>query len=202
VTVVIADDRAMLREGMVALLGRERDVEIVAHVANGEEALAAIRTHRPRVAVLAAELPRVSGVEVARRLREEGVATAVVLFSLEGEGTAPGAAEPGGPARLARGAKAADLVDAVRLAARGFAAGAGDGRDAEPAPAALTPRQREVLRHIARGFTSKEIAAALAIGATTVETHRAAIGQKLGLHSTAALVKYAIRHRLASLDEP
>jgi DNA-binding NarL/FixJ family response regulator len=212
ISVLIAEDHQIVREGLAALLRGAGDVKVVAEVADGEAALGRIEALRPKVAVLDIAMPGMTGIEVARKVRDAGIATATVLLSMHREAEFVRAAlDAGASGYVLKTAGTRELVDAIRVAAEGdvylspqitsialAARAAGGGRREA---AALTPRERDVLRLLARGLSSKEIAASLAIGARTVDTHRADIMDKLGVRSVPGLVKYAIRSHLATLDE-
>jgi len=209
-TVLVADDHTIVREGLLGLLRREPDLDVVAEAADGEEALGGVESLALDVAILDIAMPRMTGVEVARKVRDLGLRTAVVLLSMHIEPAFVRAAlDAGASAYVLKTAGARELVEAVRAAAAGdmylsprvtsTALGAVRTEPREAPP--LTPRERDVLRFLARGLSSKEIATELAIGARTVDGYRAEIMEKLGIRHVPGLVKYAIRHQLATLDE-
>lgn len=212
-TVLLADDHAVVRAGLAALLKGEPDLKVVAEVADGEEAVRAIEATRPDVAVVDIAMPLMTGIEVARKVRDLGLKTAVVLLSMHTERAFVKAGlEAGASGYVLKASGTRELVDAVRVAAAGdmylsprvTAAALGkldrvtsvDGAELE-----LTPRERDVLRLIARGLSSKEAAQELGVGVRTVETHRADMMAKLGIRHMPGLVKYAIKHHLATLEE-
>ncbi len=209
--VLVADDHVIVRDGIVALLRREPDIEVLGECSDGEEALARIEALAPAVAVLDIAMPRMTGIEIARKVRDQGLRTAVVLVSAHHEAAyVRGAVDAGASAYVLKDSATRELLDAVRAAASGevylspriaTTALAALRSGAEPEAPALTPRERDVLRHLAQGLSSKEIAAALGIGVATVNGHRTAIMDKLGIRHVPGLVKYAIKHQLASLDE-
>ncbi|MCC6623208.1 MAG: response regulator transcription factor [Deltaproteobacteria bacterium] len=208
---VVADDHGLVRAGLVALLRDERDLEVVAQASDGEDALRHIERLRPEVAVVDVAMPGMTGIEVARKARDLGARTAVVLLSVSGGPEFVRAAVDAGAAGyVVKAAAARELVDAVRSAAAGHFflspsvardALGGGGPQVAPPPTALSPRERDVLRLIARGLSSKEVADALGLRTRTVETYRVSIMDKVGIRHIAGLTKYAIRHHLATLDE-
>ncbi len=212
ITVLVADDHVVMRAALVAMLRGEPDLDVVAEVADGEEAFERIEAGRPDVALLDIAMPRMTGIEVARKLRDSGLETASVILSQHVEPAFFRAAlEAGASGYVLKSSDPGELPEAIRVAASGdvyltpkvaasvvAALRAGPGPDP---PAALTPRERDVLRLLARGLASKEIAAELGIGLRTVDTHRADIARKLGIRHVPGLVKYAIRNHLATLEE-
>jgi DNA-binding NarL/FixJ family response regulator len=156
-------------------------------------------------------MPGLSGIEVARKLNEDGLATAVVLLSMHKEESFVQAAmDAGVGGYVVKEDAARELVDAVLAVSRGdvylsprIAGSVVQALRRGPATksAQLTPRERDVLRLLSEGLTSKEIAARLELSPKTVDGHRATIMDKLGIRSVAGLVKYAIRNHLSGLDE-
>jgi DNA-binding NarL/FixJ family response regulator len=206
IRVVIADDEALVLEGLRALLGR-RGFAVVGLARDGDEAVSVAQETRPDVVVLDVVMPKRNGLDVARALLTASPPSALVLmtgradhgFVLEG-------ITLGVHGFVEKTAAAAELVEAIRAAARGVTyvspAYGAVMRGVLPTTRAvgqraLSPREREVLSLIADGKTTREIAAALGITRKTAETHRARVMQKLDLHDIAALVRYAIREQIA-----
>ena len=205
--IVLADDHPLIRAGLRTVLSAEPDLQIVAEEADGTSALEAIRKHRPEVAVLDIQMPGLSGIEVARAL--VGGRTAIVLLSLHrDEQDVQAALDAGVLGYVPKDDLTASVVHAIRAAERGemyiapsvsaSLVGALRRRDARPATS-LTARERDVLRLVAQGLRSKDIADRLTLSPKTVEGHRAALMEKLAIHSVAGLVKYALKHHLADL---
>lgn len=209
--VLLADDHTIVREGLRVVLSTEPGIEVVAEESDGERALAAIARIRPDVAVLDIRMPGLSGIEVARKLNEDGIATAVVLLSMHKEESfIQSAMDAGVGGYVVKEDAARELIDAVHAAARGDVylspriAGSvvqALRRGPSSKTPSLTPRERDVVRLLSQGLTSKEIASKLDLSPKTVDGHRATIMDKLGIRSVAGLVKYAIRHHLSGLDD-
>ncbi len=205
--IVLADDHPVLRAGLRAVLSAESDLQIVAEDVDGTSALESIRRLKPDVAVLDIQMPGMSGIEVARALA--GTRSAIVLLSLHREELdVQSAIDAGVLGYVLKDDLTAALVHAIRAAARGemYISPRVSGslvralrqREATPATT-LTARERDVLRLLAEGLRSKDIASRLNLSPKTVEGHRAAVMDKLDIHSVAGLVKYALKHHLADL---
>jgi DNA-binding NarL/FixJ family response regulator len=202
--VLLADDHPVVRSGLRSVLASQADMEIVGEEPDGARALMAIRALKPDVAVLDIQMPQLSGIDVARQLAAESSPTAVVVLSLhQEESDVRSALDAGVCGYVVKEDAAAEVVQAIRAAARremdisprisGTLVHA--LRQKEPGTT-LTPRERDVLRLLAEGLRSKEIAARLKLSPKTVEGHRASVMDKLDIHSVAGLVKYALKHRL------
>jgi DNA-binding NarL/FixJ family response regulator len=214
VRVLLADDHAIVRDGLRAVLASVKDFEVVAQESDGDAALKAILRLKPDVAVLDIQMPILSGLEVARRLFAEQASTRVVLLSMHKEEAFVRAAVDAGVAGyVVKEDAARELTDAIRAAVRGDvylsprvaglvvnAVRRNQQREPE-GRGTLTPRERDVLRLLADGLTSKEIASRLNLSPKTVDGHRTAIMDKLSIRNVAGLVKFAIRNHLTGLDE-
>ncbi|HEY1642022.1 MAG TPA: response regulator transcription factor [Streptosporangiaceae bacterium] len=196
VQIMIAEDQAMVRQALVALLGLEPDIEVVAQAANGDEALAMARKHQPAVAVLDIEMPGRSGIEVARQLREENFGGRVIIVTTFGRpGYLRAAMAAGASGFLLKDSPAAQLADAIRRVAAGE-------RVVDPALAAaalaegdspLTVRETEVLAAAAGHDAISDIADRLHLSPGTVRNHLSAAMQKLGARNRAEAVQMAQR---------
>ncbi len=187
------------------------DMQIIGEEGDGERALEAIRALQPDVAILDIQMPGLSGIEVARRLSADtGNRTALVVLSLHKEEIdLQSALDAGVSAYVVKDDAAQDLVEALRAAARGemYVSPRLTGslvralRKGDSTPAReLTQREREVLRLLAEGMRSKEIATRLKLSTKTVESYRGTLMDKLNIRSVAGLVKYALKHRLTDLE--
>lgn len=209
IRVLIADDHRILREGLVSLLAESGECEVVAEAADGVEAVEQAVATSPDVAVVDLTMPRLSGIEAVRRIRERAPRTRVLVLTVheEEEYVVP-VVRAGASGYLVKDSAASELLAAVRAlaAGRGWFGPQASQVLAEayrrPEGAAddpygtLSPREREVFHLVAEGRTSKEVAQALSIRPKTAENHRARVMEKLGLHSTAELVRYAARRGL------
>ena len=208
---LLADDHALVRRGMRALLEAEPGITVVAEASDGLEAVGLCEVHRPDVVVLDVAMPRLSGIDVAERVRRIAPAPLVVMLSMYAdEAYVLRALQAGAQAYLLKDATDEDLLPALRAVSahrRYFSAAVSSllaedfvaqlqRRGLSDSYELLTDREKEVLYLLAQGRTNKEVAAALDIGVSTVETHRGNLMQKLSLHSTAEIVLYAVRKRL------
>lgn len=201
-SIVLADDHAVVRGALKALLDDQADFAVVGEAADIASARAAVLEHRPRVLVLDVNMPDGLGVDAVAGLREESPGTEIVLLTMERDMTlARSAIDSGARGYLFKDAAHLELIEAVRHAAEGreylpaaVATGLKDQGKADHA--VLTPRETEVLRLMALGHTNREIAGQLSLSVRTVETHRSHIQQKLGLSSRPDLTRYALEHGL------
>jgi len=211
VRLLLADDHAIVRRGMRALLEAQPTFDVVAEAADGVEAVAMCEQHKPDVAVLDVAMPRLSGIDVAERVRRMEGAPRVVMLSMHAdESYVLRALQAGAQAYLLKDATDEDLVPAIRAvnSGRRYFSSAVSGLLAEEfvtqlqrrgltdSYALLTDREKEVLLLLAHGRSNKEVASLLDVGVSTVETHRGNLMQKLDLHGTADIVLYAVRKRL------
>ena len=211
VRVLLADDHALVRAGIRALLQGLEGVTVVAETGNGAEVLELARTHRPDVVLLDISMPGLSGLDVSAQLERELPEVRVVVLSMHAnEEYVLQALRSGAAGYMLKDSATAELELALKAVMRGetylsppiskqVVEGYVQRVGAEqPASEKLTPRQREVLRLIAEGHSTKEIAYRLELSVKTVETHRAQLMERLQIRDIAGLVKYAIRSGLAS----
>ena len=203
IRVSLADDRALARQGLRLLLADEQDIEVLTGTADEASLGSRVAAHRPDVLVLDLGLPSRSAITAISGLRERAPKTQIVVLSGEREPMfARRVLAAGALGFVGRESADRDLPAAIRAAARGArfvspALGAGlEATRRSFAEDHLTAREIEVLRLIALGHTSAEVATALALSPRTVETHRARIHKKLGLTTRAEIVSYALRRRL------
>jgi DNA-binding NarL/FixJ family response regulator len=210
-TVLLADDHALFRQGLARLVGERADWEIVGQAGDGEEAVRLAQALQPRIAVLDIEMPRMNGLEAARRIRQASPATAIVALSMYGDPHyQQRMLEAGASAYVLKNEAIDDLVAAIEAVLRGerFVSPAAAGvpraalsRSVEVDKASLSDRELAVLRLLATGMRTKEIGVALGISAKTVETYRSRIMLKLGIDNVPGLVRFAIRAGII-LPEP
>ncbi|MBF6619486.1 MAG: response regulator transcription factor [Patulibacter sp.] len=206
ITVLVADDHPIFLEGLVEALGRRADLDIVAEVGDGAEALRMIRELAPRVALLDIRLPMMTGLEILHAIRRDDLPTRVLFLSGEDAGTTVyEAVQAGVDGYLTKEADRRSIGDAIVTVARGGTVLASEaqavlasevrGRVNDDVPV-LSPREREVLRLIAEGYSGPAIAAELQIGTATVKTHTQNVYDKLGVSERAAAVAVAMRRKL------
>jgi DNA-binding NarL/FixJ family response regulator len=207
VRVLLADDYPVIRQAIKLLLEQE-GFRVVAEAGNGREALELVLRHRPDIAVLDIAMPQLSGLDAGRKIVCESPQTRVILLTiLKEDEFVLKAIQYGIRGFVMKGQTAQDLFEAIREVSRGgtyigpdtskavFAAlRAGSTSQRE----ALTPRERQVVQLVAEGKTTKEVAVDLGIRVKTVVFHRTRVMDKLNIHNTAGLVRYAIRHGLIS----
>ena len=199
--ILIADDHDAVRSGLRAVIEQRADWEVVAEVKDGSNAVAAAIECEPHVAIVDFCMPRMTGVEVARRIKEHPLPTEVLIFTVHNSTVlAQQAYEAGARAFLEKSGSSKLLLSAVDslLAHRpfGFRKGRSHDRGAADEHQGLTPRERLVIKLVADGYSNKGISAILNLSVKTTESHRSAAMRKLGVNSTAGLVRYAVRARL------
>lgn len=205
---LLADDHTLVRSGLRRILDAEPDLEVVAEASDGAEAVDLALAHELDLAILDVSMPRMTGLQAARRIREQRPGLQLLILSMhDNEEFFFEALRAGAAGYVLKTAAERDLAAACRAAARGEPflysgaigalirdylgrAGGGDGEDE------LSPRETEVVKLIAEGNTSREIAAVLTISEHTVERHRANVLEKLHLKDRVALTRYAIRRGL------
>jgi DNA-binding NarL/FixJ family response regulator len=210
--ILVADDHELVRRGMRGLLRARRDWKVVGEAANGREAVEKATKLKPDVAILDISMPDLDGLQATRQIREASPGTSVVVLTMhESDQMVRRVLEAGALGYVLKSDLAAHLVKAVKnvsasrlfltprvsnIVLDGFLKNANRQEPRENSRARLTPREVQVIRHLAEGKSNKEIAAELGITIRTVETHRAKIMLKLGLHSLAELIRYAIRTKI------
>jgi DNA-binding NarL/FixJ family response regulator len=207
---MLADDHGLVRSGLRRILDAEPDVEVVAEAADGAEAVELALAHELDLAVLDISMPRLTGLQAARRIREQRPDVQIVILSMhDNEEFFFEALRAGAAGYVLKTAAERDLMDACRAALRGepfvYAGAVGalirdylgrSGDEAATRAETLSPRETEVVKLIAEGHTSREIAGVLSISEHTVERHRANVLEKLHLKDRVALTRYAIRRGL------
>lgn len=203
--IVIADDHALFRQSLSALLQSQEGIEVVGQAGDGAEALTVIEATRPDAAILDISMPGPGGLEITRTLRKREQPVKVLLLTmLTGPDLVREALEAGAQGFLLKENTFDELMDALKALAEGQTyvspvmapRRSSQGCGMERSEPRLTPREQEVLKNIASGLSNKKIAKTLHISLKTVETHRAHIMQKLNIHTTADLVRYAMTHGL------
>lgn len=206
IRIVLADDHSVVRQGFRRILEAQTDMEIVGEASNGREALDTAAKLSPDVVVMDVAMPELNGIEATRRMGEAAPRTRVLALSMHKDSVyVREILRAGARGYLLKDAVDEDLIAAVRAVARGegyLSPGVADAvltdyRQHVTDPIdLLTSREREVLQLIAEGKTNKEIATTLNLSVYTVDAHRGRIMEKLNLHSTGELVRFAIRKGL------
>jgi DNA-binding NarL/FixJ family response regulator len=203
--ILIADDHETVRAGLRALLEERPGWEVVAEAHDGAEAVAGAVEKRPDVAIVDYSMPFMTGVEVARRIRQHQLATEILIFTMhDSNSLALQAFQAGARAFLLKSDANKTLMAAVEslIVHKPFYKGVFSSelngmltgkRDPNQV---LSPRERAIVKLVAEGHSNKGVSAILNISIKTTETHRAAAMRKLGINSTAALVRYAVRANL------
>ena len=214
-TIVIADDHHVVRQGLRALIERERDFAVTGEAADGREVAGVVERLKPHVLVLDLMMPGLNGLEVIRQVQRCAPGTRIVVLSMHAnEAYVVEALRNGASAYVLKSASAAEVVKAARevMAGRRHLSPPLSTRAIEEYAAktkggaldiyeTLTPREREVLHLAAEGFGNPEIATRLSISVRTAETHRANLMRKLGLHSQTDVVRYAISRGIIRAGE-
>lgn len=209
-SVVLVDDR-IVREGLRRILEERSGLRVVGEASDGEEAVELVRAQEPDVAILEIALPRLSGIEAIRKIREaRGATQCIVLSNQLSRRFVRAALRAGASGYVVKAASPGDLADAIESVGHGKTYLSPDiaqfaveemATDADGAPATvslLTPREREVLEHICDGSSSREIAGQLGITVKTVDSHRSELMNKLGIHKVSSLVRFAIREGIVA----
>jgi two-component system, NarL family, response regulator NreC len=216
IRVLVVDDHAIVRAGVCALLEAEPDIVVVAQAHDAVSATKFVQETKPDVVIMDLSMPLVSGFETIRRVLDVSPSSRIVVLSMhEDERYFFQALEAGASCYVVKGSPPSELHTAVRAAVTGKAyfcptvakqmlqsyLHLADRRsDHDDAFFGLSAREREVLRLIAEGLTSREVAERLFLSPNTIERHRANIMEKLQIHNRAQLVKFAIRHGLVGLE--
>lgn len=207
IKILIADDHTVVRSGLGILLNAQPDFEVVGEAASGVEAVEKTVAQRPDVLLLDIAMTDMNGVEAARQIRKDAPDVRIIVLTMyDDEGYLRQFLEIGVAGYVLKKAADSELTDAIRAVHRGESfvypslmphlidsyLGKGTSTPDSSGADKLSSREKEVLRLVALGFTSQQIADELCIGTSTVETHRAHIMKKLGLRGRAQLVRYAL----------
>jgi len=210
VTIVIADDHPVFRQGLRQIIELEPGLEVLGEAGDGVEALRMIQERKPDVAILDVNMPRMKGFDVARELQRLELSTGIIILTMhDDESMFNEALNSGARGYLLKDSAVVDIVNSIRMVAAGqhyispaisnYLVNRASRREAlgQEAPALkdLTPTELRVLRLIAQRKTSKEVAEQLFVSYSTVENHRHSICQKLNIHSKNGLMMFALEHR-------
>ena len=210
--VLLADDHALVRAGIRALIGELEGVEVIAEAADGRDALRLIEELQPDIVLLDIAMPGLSGLEVLSEIATRFPSVRTIILSVHEAGAyASEALTVGAAGYLPKSAASTELREAIETVARGETYVSGEvarktlleqAKETEQSELLkrITPRQREILTLIAEGNTMRDIAGALDISVKTVESHRAQLMERLDIHEVAGLVRFAIRVGLVKVE--
>lgn len=207
ISLILADDHPLTREGMKGYLAKEPDFQIVGEYAGGDSAWEGIQTHKPQVALLDIRMPGLDGVALARKIKEAGLSTvSLMLTSYDAQQYVMASLRAGARGYVLKTASMETLSKAIRIVARGgfyldadVASAVEEEGDFVPEPVSV--REREVLLLAARGLSGKEIAQQLFISERTVQTHLASIYDKLGAKNKTEAMLLSLKYGIVTLEE-
>ena len=209
-TILVADDHQIVRQGLKRLLSKRDDYNVVGEACDGEQAVEIAQRKQPDVILMDISMPRLSGIDATRQIARGGRSKVLALSMHDGQSYVEEALRAGAAGYVHKNASAEDLcsaIDAVRTGESYLSptvtqqvvdAIARPGDRASSAVSALTQREREVLKLIADGLSSKEIASKLGVSLKTIESHRANLMDKLDIHKVSGLVRFAVRAGLVA----
>jgi DNA-binding NarL/FixJ family response regulator len=209
IRVFLVDDHTLVRQGLRRILESDEEIEIVGEAGDGRTAIDLVGKLRPHVVVMDVAMPDLNGIEATRQIAKRHEGVKVLVLSMHGDDVyVRQALKAGARGYLLKDSEDLDVIKAVkalrgggsffsppvsRVVLSGYLGDKGDGEDAL---GRLTDREREVLQLIAEGKTNKEVAAVLSVSINTVETHRKHIMEKLDLHNTADILRFAVRKKI------
>lgn len=213
IRVLICDDHPLFREGLRAILRDHPGVEVVGEARNGIEAIAQVRALGPDVTLMDIDMPELSGLEATRRIGEARLPGRILILSLyDDEDLIAGCLDAGAAGYVLKDGPTSQLLYAIEACHRGerymspralsavVAHGRAGGKATGTRYDLLTDREREVLRLLADGDSSKDVAVRLQLSVRTVDAHKYNLMRKLDIHNRAELVKYAIRKKLVQVS--
>jgi two-component system response regulator NreC len=207
IKILLADDHTIVRQGLKLILSAQADLEVVGEAANGNEAVEAAQKLHPDIVLMDVAMPELNGIEATRRMVTANPRIKILVLSMHKEAVyVREILRAGARGYILKDAIDTELLSAVRSVAKGdgYISPAVSGallndyrKDVTSPVDLLSGREREVLQQIAEGKTNKEIATRLNLSVYTIDSHRGKIMEKLNLHSTGELVRFAIKHGLA-----
>jgi DNA-binding NarL/FixJ family response regulator len=212
IRVLIADDHKVVADGLCHLLNAQRDIEVLEVVRNGREALSRTVELRPHVVLMDSNMPELNGIEATRLIRERCPDSRVLILSVHSNPLhVVRALRAGASGYVPKSSAGSDVVEAIRVVHGGkrylhptlseeVLGQLVDNQPAEDPLARLSSRERQVLQLVAEGRSVADIALSLSLSPRTVETYRARMMEKVGIHDVAGLVKLAILHGLTTLE--
>jgi DNA-binding NarL/FixJ family response regulator len=216
VRILIADDHAVVRQGIKTLLQNHLGWEVCGEATDGRQAVDMAKQLKPDIVVMDIGMPNLNGLEAARLMLRDNPEQKIVIATVnESEQVIRAVLQAGARGYILKSDAALDLVSAVEALSRNttfftesvsrmvlneYLTGRADKPDARELTSTLTPREREIVQLLAEGKASKEIAVILDMSVKTAETHRSNLMRKLELHSVAEVVLYAIRHQIVQME--
>ena len=212
ITVLIVDDHTIVRDGISALLALAGDIEVIGEASNGNEAIQKVRELNPDVVLMDVSMPILGGLESTRRICKESRTKVIILTQYDDKEYVFPALEAGASGFISKVAASAELATAIRSVYNGDSYlsppiaklivedyRTGDKRGNTDPYQQLTARERDVIKLIAEGYTTQQIADMLVVSPKTIEGHRTNLMAKLGLRNRVELVKYAVRKGIISI---
>ncbi|MBI5870280.1 MAG: response regulator transcription factor [Actinobacteria bacterium] len=216
IRILLADDHAILRAGLVRLLSEEPDIEVVGEADNGREAVQKVQELHPDIVLMDIGMPVMNGMEATKQIKKRDNDVKILVLTMhDNEEYLFQVLQAGASGYVLKKAADSDLVNAIHVVSRGdcflypsaakmvvedYLEKLKHGQEPTSSFDTLTDREREILTLVAEGYTNREIAEALFISVKTVETHKANIMEKLNLHKRAELVRYAIKKGMLQVD--
>ena len=213
IKVFLADDHQMFRQGLNSMLTKTGEIEIIGEAADGILALKELESIQPDVAIIDISMPGLNGIELCKRIRKQQAKVKVLILTMQADPYfTTEALKAGAHGYLLKEESFSSLIDSIKAVLNGkivlspslqshvvLEDAVEKSKQGKDCSINLTKREREILQQVAEGSTNQEIADLLFISPSTVDTHRKNIMRKLGIHSVAGLVKYAIRHGFISV---
>ncbi len=213
IKVFVADDHKLFRDGLISLLKKSNDIKIIGEASSGQETIDKILKLNPDVALIDITMPELNGIEVIKRIKKYKPKINILVISMHADPFfVINSFKAGACGYMLKEDSFELLIDAIKMVKSGkkFVSSSLESmpvfqkiyfsnNENEKVDNILSPREIEILQLIAEGYTNQKIADTLCISVRTVDTHRKKIMNKLGIHNTAGLVKYAIKHRIISI---
>ncbi len=215
-TIIIVDDHPLVREGLKSIISKSKKYEVIAEAGSGEEALRLIRKLKPEIVLVDISLPDISGIDLIRKIKKKLESVKIMVISVHSKiDYIVESFKAGTLGYLVKEAAATSIIEGLDIISKGeyfldssvskevvkrLINTPSIKRPEDPAYNSLTPREQEILKLLAEGFSNKEIAEMLCISPKTVENHRSNVMSKLGLHSITDIIRYAVKLGLIDID--
>ena len=197
--IAIIDDHPIIRGTIASVLRADPELELVGECGDGEEGLQMVLTEKPDLVIIDLDLPRLDGLSIIRRIRDENLKMCILVLSAKPEDVMAGYMRAAGAnGYVGKGRQMSELITALKTILFGYDCFPADATGSVPenALSSLSVREIEVLQHLARGASNRDIASRLFLSDKTVSTYKGRIQEKLGLSSLAALIEFASLHKL------